>query len=546
MKKSFLLVLTLPLLLAGCSLFPPEENPSEKPQQETSQTEDQSGTQTGGQTGTETGGESEQGTEGSGTGSTTEGETHSGGHHPGGETTGGGNTGGGTTGGGTETGGGTTEGGTTGGGESQTTTATVSKETTELGLPANNCPTSINLNEDISLGFSIGSNGYNNKPKYYEDESIRLYGGNTLTVQNSKGSIKKIEFSTKSDKKENVFSSDTGSYSSSTTTWTGSASKIVFTVGGTSGHIKLYSLKVTYNTTGGGTTGGGTGEQTGGGTETGGGTGEQTGGGGGTVTTADYTSTWPENFQPYVKTYLNGMLPCYLNVNKKNLFTGYMTGTYELFDDNSNQYLVPYFNPYIKDTSPGINYEYDYGSILRDAGFKFIEDYYDDEINATVHYYQKGQCYVQYNKHLGEDNKYYFDVYAYYDNYYTGSFKNAYNIQYDNKELGLTSSYDSNNKTVKVGNWNLTINNVIKKSESIQFKADTGSIKIQGSLKGLIIEPLLTTNAEALFVKAGTSASNAKYIFNNGGYFEFPSGTTYAEISAKYRVLNIEYFDIIY
>lgn len=530
MKKSLILVLSLPLLLASCDIKMGHQTTDQNPGEQTSQTGDQSGQGTeGSTTGDDTHSDNDNQSEESSTGSDTTDEE--------------------TTGGGTETGGETTGEETTGGGTSTTTTVSVSKEITELGLPGNNYPTSVDLNDDINLAFSVGSNKYNNKPKYIEDESIRLYGGNTLTVQNSKGSITKIEFSSSSDKRENVFSADTGSYSSDSLIWTGTAEKIVFSVGGTSGHIKLYSLKVTYNTTGN-TSGGGT--STGGETETGGGTtgGEtETGGGtteGGTSTTADYTSTWPENYRPFVTTYLNGMLPCYLNVNKRNLFTAYKTGTTQLFDDNDNPYLVPYFNPYIYDTSPGINYEYDYGTILRDAGFKFIEDDFDDELNATVHYYYKGNCYVQYNKHLGEDNKYYFDVYAYYDNYYTGSFKNSYNVQYNNKELALQNRYESNNKTVKVGNWNITLNNVMKSSYSIQLKADSGSIVIQGSLKGLIIEPDYNTNVEALFVKAGTSASNAQYVFNNGGYFEFKSGTTYAEISAKYRVLNIEYFDIIY
>ena len=524
MKKSLILVLSLPLLLSSCVIKMGGQTTDQNPGEQTSQTGDQSGTQTGGQ--------SSQGTEGSTTGDDTE---------TGGEsTTGGGTeTGGQTTGGGTETGGQTTGGGTETGGGTQTTSTTVSKAMSDCGFVNAKDVTEFNLAKDLKVTLSKGSNTQNG-PKYYSaNETLRVYGGNTITFS-ADSNITKIKLQITSDSGDNGISPSTGSISSDRTTWTGSAKSVTLTILDKSGKICITSISATYGgsgeTTGGGTTGGGT---TGGGTTGGGQT-------GGVDDGANYISTWPENYKPFVTTYLNGMLPCFLNTNKNNLFTGYMTGSEIFYDENENPYMVPYFNPYIKNTSPGINYEYDYGTILRNAGFKQTDEFYDDEIEATVHYYQKGQCYVQYNKHKGEDNVYYFDVYAYYDNYYTGSFKNSYDIQYDNKELALTNKYASNNKTVKVGNWSITMTDVMKSSETIQLKADTGRIVIQGSLKGLIIEPEIGTNAEALFVKAGTSASNAQCVFNNGGYFEFKSGTTYAEISANYRVLNIEYFDIIY
>lgn len=524
MKKSLLFVLALPLLLASCTAKSTSNNPF-SPTPQTSDPDDENPSQ---QDGTQTGGNTDHGTEGSGTGTTTGGDTETGG--------------GTTTGGGTETGGGGGSG--TGGGDiTEPINESVLKDVVEFGLSNGNKPKTIAFTQDITLTLGVGENDYGNSPAYYSSE-LRFYAGNTLTVSNSKGVITRIVLYYNYTEDDNLFYSNVGKMSDYQT-WVGSNSSVTFENEGVSGYIRLYKLKVEYTTTSSGTTTGG-----GGGTETGGG-GTETGGGGsqtgGTDDGANYISTWPENFQPFVTTYLNGMLPCFLNTNKKNLFTGYMTGTYTMYDENDNSYLVPYFNPYIKNTSPGINYEYDYGTILRNAGFKQTDEFYDDELEATIYYYQKGKCCVLYNKHQSdEDHLYYFDVYAYYDYYYTGSFKNSYDIQYDNKELGLANRYESNNKTVKVGNWNITLNDVMKNSYSIQLKADSGYIAIQGSLKGLIIEPEFGTNAEALFVKAGTSSSNAKYIFNNGGYFEFPSGTTYAEISAKYRVLNIEYFDIIY
>ena len=320
-------------------------------------------------------------------------------------------------------------------------------------------------------------------------------------------------------------------------TWNGSNSSVTFKVEGDSGNIKLYSLRVEYTTSGGGTsgegtsTGGGTGGQTGGGTETGGGT----TGGGGSVVGKDYTSTWPSQYQQYVVTYLNGMVPCFLDVNKKCLFNGYQTKTEETTG-------LPYFNPYIKNTSPGINYEYDYGGILSDAGFKEQESVKDEGVTWKV--YTKGTIYVRFAKYKADDNIYYFDMYAFNDYFNTTTFDKAYTFQHDDKNLGLTSKYEQNNKTVTVNNWKITLNDIQKNSYYMQLKKDTGKIVIEGNVKGVYLEIL--RNSDAAFVKAGTSKSNAKYIFNNGYRFDFPDGTKYVEISAQSRVLEFEFFEIGY
>lgn len=507
MKKLFFI--TLPLLLSGCSFAGTANESTQDSKPSVTSNDSQTNvhhthnTSTGGNNTTNTGGNN----------------TETGGNNT--ETGGNNNTG--------------TGGNTTGGGTSQQTTGTVSKNMCDLGVENQKDVTTFDMASDLHVTCNKGGNTQNSPKFYISDQALRLYGKNTIKFE-STNSISKIKFTISAETSNNELNCDTGTFSNNV--WTGSAKSVTLIVNGSSGKYCIVSISVTY---------GGSGTTTGGGTETGGGT---TGGGGGQTGGTDdgtnYISTWPENYQPFVTTYLNGMVPCFLNENKKNLFTGYKTGTFQQDDEEGNIYYIPYFNPYIYNTSPGINYEYNYGGILRDAGFKLIHEEVDEEKGATVHYYQKGNCFVQYDKHIGEDNKYYFDVYAFYDYYYTGSFKNAYNIQHDNKELSLTNKYDGNNKTVSVGNWSVTMNDVMKSSYSIQLKANSGSITIKGAIKGLLIGLDYNANAEALFVKAGTSSSNAKYVFNNGGYFEFPSGTTYAEISAKYRVLNIEYFDIIY
>lgn len=522
MKKSLLFVLALPLLLASCTATSSSSNPfSSTPQ--TSDADDGNQSQQGG---TQTGGNTDHGTEGSGTGTTTGGGTETGG----GTTAGGGTeTGGGTTtGGGTETGSGQTTGGGT-----ETTSTSVEKDMSQLGLTNGNKPSSINVNNEITLLCDVGTNTNKNAPAYYEsDSSLRFYPNNTLKFTNSKGVITKIELNYTG----NSFSAINGQINEKT--WTGSASEVTLKAEGSSGNAKLFSFKVTYGTSGGGTTTGG-GTETGSGTETGGGTttggGTETGGGGGTVTTGDYTSTWPSNYQQYVITYFNGAIPCFLNTNKKCLFNQFETGT----EESSG---LPFFNPQIKNTSPSINYEYDYGVILRDAGFKNDGDDVDEGV--TWHNYSKGYYEVRFAKYRGTDNIYYFDCYMFYNYENTTTFTNTYTFQYDDKDLGLTNRYESNNKTITVKNWTITLTDIQKSSYYMQLKKDTGNIVIKGNIKGVYLGIL--RNSDAAFVKAGTSSSNAKYVFNNGYRFDFPQGTTYVEISAQSRVLEFEFFEIGY
>lgn len=510
MKKSFLLVLSLPLLLASCAGSSQPKDKEIPEQQTTTETGQEGGTQTG------------QGTEGSGTGTTAGGDSGSGG---------GGGSGQGTSGdeGGSGPGQGTSGGeGSGSGGQSHTTSITVEKDVSELGLSNGNKPTTININNDISITCDVGTNANKNAPAYYEsDLSLRFYPNNTLKFTNSKGVIDKIELSVNG----NSFSSSSGQMNNNT--WTGSASEITLTAGGTKNNAKLYSFVITYKTSGGGTSSGG-GSDTGGGTDSGGG-GTGTGGGGSTVVTGDYTSTWPSEYQKYVITYLNGAVPCFLNTNKKCLFNYYDTGAEEGTG-------VPYFNPQIKNTSPGINYEYDYSVILKDAGFKNDGDDVDEGV--TWHNYSKGNYEVRFAKYKGTDNIYVFDVYMVHYYLNTTTFTKTYTFQHDDKNLALTSKYESNNKTVNVNNWKITLTDIQKNSYYMQLRKDTGKIVIEGNIKGVYLEIL--RNSDAAFVKAGTNASNVKSVFNNGFRFDFPDGTKYVEISAQSRVLEFEFFEIGY
>ncbi len=93
----------------------------------------------------------------------------------------------------------------------------------------------------VSLDKGTG----NNDPKYFSNgTSVRCYGGNTFTVSSSTKTIKKIELTFGSSDGSNAITTDVGTYSSGT--WTGSASSITFTIGGTSGNRRIQKITVYY------------------------------------------------------------------------------------------------------------------------------------------------------------------------------------------------------------------------------------------------------------------------------------------------------------
>ena len=96
---------------------------------------------------------------------------------------------------------------------------------------------------DFTVTFDKGTNS--NTPKYYSTgAAIRVYGGGYFTVSSSTKTIAKIEVGFGSDDGTNAITTDVETYSADT--WTGSASSVKFTVGGTSGHRRIASIAVTY------------------------------------------------------------------------------------------------------------------------------------------------------------------------------------------------------------------------------------------------------------------------------------------------------------
>lgn len=94
----------------------------------------------------------------------------------------------------------------------------------------------------VSISFDKGTNS--NAPKYYNTgNAIRLYGSNSMTVSASEKTIVGITLTFASGEGTNEITTNTGSYSDGS--WTGSASSVTFTVGGTTGHRRIKSIAVT-------------------------------------------------------------------------------------------------------------------------------------------------------------------------------------------------------------------------------------------------------------------------------------------------------------
>ena len=100
-------------------------------------------------------------------------------------------------------------------------------------------------------------------PQYYTNgTAVRAYAKNTFTVSSDK-TITKIELIFGGSDGSNAITANLGTYSSGT--WTGSASSVVFTVGGSSGNRRIAGIKVYYVAS---TSGGESGGESGGGETT--------------------------------------------------------------------------------------------------------------------------------------------------------------------------------------------------------------------------------------------------------------------------------------
>ena len=101
---------------------------------------------------------------------------------------------------------------------------------------------SVTIEEGIVVTFDKGTN--QNAPAYYNTgTAVRVYGGGTMTVTATGNTISKIVLTYGTGDNTNEITTDCGTFA--TDTWTGSASSVTFTVGGTSKHRRIKVIEVT-------------------------------------------------------------------------------------------------------------------------------------------------------------------------------------------------------------------------------------------------------------------------------------------------------------
>ena len=103
---------------------------------------------------------------------------------------------------------------------------------------------SIDVATGVTISFAKGANS-NNSP-YWDGSAVRVYYKNTMTVTSTGDNLTRIEFTQTSG--TNTISANIGSMSG--LVWTGNASSVTFTLGGSSDHRKITSISIG----GGGTT----------------------------------------------------------------------------------------------------------------------------------------------------------------------------------------------------------------------------------------------------------------------------------------------------
>ena len=112
----------------------------------------------------------------------------------------------------------------------------------EQGITSGNVITTLN-GDNCTITFDKGTN--TNEPKYYSSgTAVRAYGGNTITIASSTKTIVGVTFTFGSSDGTNTITANPGTYTEPS--WSGSASSIVFTIGGTSGNRRIASITVTY------------------------------------------------------------------------------------------------------------------------------------------------------------------------------------------------------------------------------------------------------------------------------------------------------------
>lgn len=123
------------------------------------------------------------------------------------------------------------------------TRATASINFSQQGYTNAQVVETANIDDNVSVVFSKGTNS--NAPKYYNTgTSVRCYGGNSFTVSSTSGSLTEISLTFGSGESTNPITTDVETFQ--TPVWTGSASSVTFSIGGTTGHRRIMAISATY------------------------------------------------------------------------------------------------------------------------------------------------------------------------------------------------------------------------------------------------------------------------------------------------------------
>ncbi|MCQ2793440.1 MAG: hypothetical protein MJ221_03395 [Bacilli bacterium] len=167
----------------------------------------------------------------------------------------------------------------------------------------------------------------------------------------------------------------------------------------------------------------------------------------------------------------------------------------------------PYFNPYIENSK---NYNEEYKSNLLKLGFVF--DGIDNSDGYDKYEYHHNDIYLSHAYYKSE-SKYWFDVYAFNDKD-PGELQPGYKAKIIPNDFN--KSYDDINKTI--GSYQISSKNVMNSSSKIQFKKSEGKLVIKGENINKIVLSY-SQYPQSLILKAGSSESDLKVIFNNANEY---------------------------
>ena len=104
--------------------------------------------------------------------------------------------------------------------------------------------TNISIDGNVSVTFNVGTGSTN--PTYYNNgTAVRCYGGNNFVVNAGSYTITSITLTFGTGGDSNAITTNVNTFSSPT--WSGSASSVTFTIGGTSGNRRIKGISVTYS-----------------------------------------------------------------------------------------------------------------------------------------------------------------------------------------------------------------------------------------------------------------------------------------------------------